>query len=66
MYADYLGREAWKRQQLGQTPTEDVNMEIDQQIDEEKGYFNQGYEMDEEGKNSKSKSLKTGEKYIIK
>ena len=56
MYADYLGREAWKRQQLGQTPTEDVNMEIDQQIDEEKGYFNQGYEMDEEGKNSNSKS----------
>lgn len=66
MYADYLAKVAMKKQTAGQADTQDANMEIDEHADEQREAMITEYEMEEEIKEGKSKTMKTGEKYIIR
>lgn len=64
MYADYLAKVAEKRQALG-VAGDDVNMDTDNPIEEAKQLEALDFEMVDDF-NGKSKTMKTGEKYIIR
>jgi hypothetical protein len=65
MYSDYLQKVSLKKQHLVHYNNEDSNMEIDGQDEETRQQILRDYEM-EESKEEKAKSMKTGEKYIIR
>lgn len=62
MYSEYLAKVAMKKQGMGGNLNEQPSMEVDKNVDEQ--MFKE-YEM-EETKEEKAKSMKTGEKYIIR
>lgn len=65
MYAEYLSKLAQRKQNGVEVDYEDVNMEVDNQMEEFKQSDLQSMDIDSDFKGN-SKSMKTGEKYIIK
>lgn len=66
MYAEYLKKVALKQKQsTNWSSNEDNGMDVDMQTDEQRQQILKDYEM-EESKEEKAKSMKTGEKYIIR
>jgi hypothetical protein len=65
MYSDYLSKVAIKKQNLQNTPNTNNGVDVDMQTDEQKQKILNDYEL-EETKEEKAKSMKTGEKYIIR
>ena len=63
MYADYLSKVAMKK--INAETQNDEEMDPDEQDDESKQHIFNEYEM-EESKEEKAKSMKSGEKYIIR
>lgn len=65
MYSDYLNKVAMKKQNAMNCFNDQSSMEVDNQTDEQRQQMLKEYEM-EETKEEKAKSMKTGEKYIIR
>jgi len=65
MYADYLNKVSIKKQNSINQLNEQNNMDVDNQTEEQRQQIFKQYEM-EETKEEKAKSMKTGEKYIIR
>jgi hypothetical protein len=63
MYFEYLTKVALKKQNSTHIQSQDVDMDL--QTDEQRKETLKDYEM-EESKESQAKSMKTGEKYIIR
>lgn len=65
MYSEYLTKLAMKKQNAINAANNDVPMDVDGQTEEQRQQILREYEM-EETKEEKAKSMKSGEKYIIK
>jgi hypothetical protein len=65
MYSDYLSKVAIKKHNLQNMPNSNNGMEVDMQTEEQRQKILDDYEL-EETKEEKAKSMKTGEKYIIR
>jgi len=65
MYSDYLNKVSIKKQNNINQLNEQNNMDVDNQTEEQRQQIFKQYEM-EETKEEKAKSMKTGEKYIIR
>lgn len=65
MYSDYLIKVSMKKQNLNLGLDSNTDMDIDMQTDEQKQQILKNYEL-EETKEEKAKTMKTGEKYIIR
>lgn len=65
MYSDYLIKVAMKKQSLNLVSNSNNGMDVDMETDEQKQQILNDYEL-EETKEEKAKSMKTGEKYIIR
>ena len=65
MYSDYLTKVALKKQNASAANSNQTNMDVDMQTDEQKEKMLKEYES-ERTNEEKSKSMKTGENYIIR